>query len=349
MKPVERVLAVLRLEEPDRVPHFEWEHHPKIVKALTHDGDYFDLIEELDIDAVMVAPKYRFEELGNSLIRDEWGAIRQQSEEGGAIVVDDMPRIRNIEDLEAWQTPDPEDPFRYEMIEAAVDRFGGERAIFLQIRDVWSSPRDYLGYVQLFYELIDQPDLVEGIVEKTTAHYIRIVQRAAEIGVDVVMSGDDIADNKGPLLSPKMWEHLFVPHFKKLVDAIHKADLYYWKHSDGNLYSLLDSIIGAGVDGIDPVDPLGGMELDVVKGKYGQSVAIKGNVDQIELLTKGSPEEIREAVKTCIRDAGVGGGYVCSTSNMVHSGVDPERYRVMVEAIQEYGQYPLDRELLTEG
>ena len=53
-----------------------------------------------------------------------------------------------------------------------------------------------------------------------------------------------------------------------------------------------------------------------------------------------------EAVKTCIREAGFDGGYVCSTSNMVHSGVDPELYHVMVDAIHQYGQYPLDMEYL---
>jgi uroporphyrinogen decarboxylase len=346
LKPIERVLGILRLEEPDRIPHFEWEHNPRTIQALTNGGDYFKLIEQLDIDAVMVAPQYRFDELGDDLIRDEWGAVRRRSGEGGAIIVDDRAIIKTLDDLKQWQPPDPDDLFRYRTIQAAVERFGGERAIFLQIRDVWSPPRDYLGYVQLFMKLIDNPDLVEGIAEKCVSHYIRIIERAAEMGVDVVMSGDDIADNKGPLLSPKMWTNIFIPHFKRLVDAIHDIGLHYWKHSDGNMYPLLDSIVDAGVDGIDPIDPLGGMDLGVVKAKYGKRVAIKGNVDQVGLLTSGSSDEIIEAVKACIRAAGPGGGYACSTSNMIHSGVDPERYRVMVNAIHQYGQYPLDMDLL---
>ena len=105
-------------------------------------------------------------------------------------------------------------------------------------------------------------------------------------------------------------------------------------------------IVDAGTDGIDPIDPSGGMELSVVKAKYGKRVAIKGNVDQVELLAKGSPDEVVEAVKTCIRDAGVGGGYVCSSSNSIHSGVDVVLYRVMVDAIHEYGTYPLDMDRL---
>jgi len=78
-------------------------------------------------------------------------------------------------------------------------------------------------------------------------------------------------------------------------------------------------------------------------------VAIKGNVDQTELLMYGPPAKVVEEVKGCIRDAGVGGGYVCSSSNSIHSGVDPELYKVMVDTIHHYGRYPLDMELLASN
>jgi uroporphyrinogen decarboxylase len=99
--------------------------------------------------------------------------------------------------------------------------------------------------------------------------------------------------------------------------------------------------VDAGTDGIDPIDPMGGMELAVVKTKYGDRVAIKGNVDQVTLLTEGTPEAVAERVRGCLAEAGLGGGYVCSSSNSIHSGVRPELYRAMVEAIHAFGRYPL--------
>jgi uroporphyrinogen decarboxylase len=53
-------------------------------------------------------------------------------------------------------------------------------------------------------------------------------------------------------------------------------------------------------------------------------------------------------VKKCIQVAGPGGGYVCSSSNSIHSGVKPELYTAMVDAIHEYGSYPLDMERLSQ-
>ena len=346
MKPVERVLAVLRHEEPDRVPHFEWVHDLDLIKTMTKGGDYFGLVELLDLDGVMTKPIYRKEPIGEGLWADEWGAVRRIGKDNYAMPVDDQAPIQSMADLEKWQPPDADALFRYENIKATIDRFGNERAIILQMRDVWSGPRDYIGYAQLFINLKEQPDLVEGVVIKCVDHYIRVIERAAEMGVHIVFTGDDVADNRGPMFDPGLWESLFIPHFRRLVKAIHAAGLYHWKHSDGNMYPLLDSIVGAGSDGIDPIDPSGGMELSVVKAKYGNKVAIKGNVDQTELLMYGPPEKVVEEVKSCIRDAGIGGGYVCSSSNSIHSGVDPELYQVMVDTIHHYGRYPLDMDML---
>ncbi|MCO6449877.1 MAG: cobalamin-dependent protein [Caldilineales bacterium] len=346
MSSLERVLAVLNHEEPDRVPHFEWVHDVDLIKTMTKGGDYWDLIELLDIDGVMVAPKYRKKDLGGNRLADEWGAVREIGKDNYAMPVDAQAPIKTLKDLETWQAPEPDDEYRYEDIRKTVQRFGGRRAIILQMRDVWSGPRDYIGYAQLFINLKECPELVEGVVMKCVDHYIRVIERAAEMGVNVVFSGDDVADNRGPMFKPELWQNLFLPHYQRLVDAIHSAGLYHWKHSDGNMYPLLDSIVAAGSDGIDPIDPSGGMELKVVKAKYGDEVAIKGNVDQTELLMYGPPQAVVESVKSCIVDAGVGGGYVCSSSNSIHSGVDPELYRVMVDTIHHYGRYPLDLDML---
>ncbi len=347
MTSLERVLAALRHQEPDRVPHFEWVHDVDLIKKMTGGGDYYDLIEQYDIDGVMVAPAYRKQTLGEpDLLADEWGAVRRIGKDNYAMPVDDQAPIQSLADLATWQPPDPDDPYRYEPIKKAAARFGGKRAIILQMRDVWSGPRDYIGYAQLFVNLKKQPELVEGVVIKCVDHYIRVIQRAAEMGVNIVFSGDDVADNRGPMFAPAIWESLLLPHYKRLVAAIHECGLYHWKHSDGNMYPLLDSIVAAGSDGIDPIDPSGGMELAVVKAKYGDRVAIKGNVDQTELLMYGPPEKVVAEVKKCIREAGAGGGYVCSSSNSIHSGVDPELYKVMLDAIHHFGQYPLDWDLL---
>jgi uroporphyrinogen decarboxylase len=98
-------------------------------------------------------------------------------------------------------------------------------------------------------------------------------------------------------------------------------------------------IIDSGIDCLDPIDPQAGMDLGEVKAKYGQRVALKGNVDCAELLTHGTPEEVARASKDTLRIGMPGGGYIFSSSNSIHSGVKPENYAAMLQTWREYRQY----------
>lgn len=344
----ERVLAVLKLQEPDCVPTLEWEVDSSVIKKMTSGGTYEDFVEELDHDAVMCGPDYLKKRLANGMLLDEWGVTRIKGHEEYAMAVDELAPIKSMADLEKWEPPDPYAPYRFESMKRRVERFKGKKAIFFRARDVWSNPRDLLGYAQLFLDIIKRPELVEGLVEKCINHSIALLPMAAELGAEVVISGDDIADNRRTMVSPEIWEEMFMPHFRRWVKAIHDNGMYYWKHTDGNIMTVLDTFVEAGIDGIDPIDPLAKMDLATVKKGWGDRVAIKGNVDCAYLLVEPEYTEAQvvEVVKECIRIAGPGGGYACSTSNSIHSGIRPDLYRAMLNAIREYGLYPLDMDKL---
>ena len=74
------------------------------------------------------------------------------------------------------------------------------------------------------------------------------------------------------------------------------------KHTDGNLWPIMDMIVDSGIDCLDPIDPKGGMSIPEVKGKYGHRIAIKGNVDCADLLTFGTVEETVAATKQALRE-----------------------------------------------
>ena len=113
------------------------------------------------------------------------------------------------------------------------------------------------------------------------------------------------------------------------------------KHSDGNIWPLLDMIVEAGADAINPLEPSAGMDIAEVKAKYGRQVCLVGNIDCGDLLSHGTPEQVEAAVKQCIADAGPGGGFILSSSNSIHSSVKPENFVAMVRATHKWGGYPL--------
>lgn len=343
----DRVLTVTQRGTPDRIPHFEWGFDKPIIKALTNGGDYEDLIDLYDIDAVLAGADYRRKPIDKDLTLDEWGITQAKGMMEHTIPVDELAPIKTWSDLKGWNPPDPDTPNRLDSFKRLVDRFKGKRAIFIYVRDVWSYPRDLMGYMELCVACIENPELVEAVVQKGLEHSIRIAELAAGLGAELIFTGDDIADNRTTLISPEMWDEIFAPNFKKLSDAFHNFGLYHWKHSDGNIMPVLDSLVDAGIDGIDPIDPLAKMDLSAIKSQYGDRIAIKGNVDCVNTLVNGPQQAVVREVKDCILAAGKGGGYVCSSSNSIHAGVDPRLYKTMVETIHVYGTYPLDLERLS--
>ena len=339
MNSTERVLAVIQKQIPDRVPHFEFGYASDVIASLTGGGTYEDLIDLLDIDAVICKPDYRKLMIGQKNIRDEWGVTRTTGFEEYAVPLDEYAPIKSWSDLEKWEPPDPRAVERFTSMKSCVQRFKGKRAIFVSVRDVWSHPRDLMGYENLMVACLQQPDLVQEVIQKCVKHTLQILEIAAELGVEFVVTSDDIADNRSTLISPKVWEKLFLPHFHRFVQSVHDLGLFFWKHTDGQIMAVLDGLVEAGIDGIDPIDPQAGMDLAKVKQFYGSRIAIKGNVNCASILVSGPKEAVVQEVKECIAKAGKNGGYVCSSSNSIHKGVQPELYKVMVDAIHQYGIY----------
>jgi uroporphyrinogen decarboxylase len=93
------------------------------------------------------------------------------------------------------------------------------------------------------------------------------------------------------------------------------------------------------MDLFDPIDPIAGMELSYMKEHYGDLIALKGNVNCATTLVSGTVDDTIAETRRCLDIAMPGGGYVCSSSNSIHSSVNPVNYKAMLDTIEEYGRY----------
>jgi uroporphyrinogen decarboxylase len=101
----------------------------------------------------------------------------------------------------------------------------------------------------------------------------------------------------------------------------------------------MDDLLSQGMNAIHPLEP-GSMDLVELKKRYGHRVTLVGNID-IDLLSRGTPQKIKEQVKDRIKVLGPGYGYILCSSNSITPACLPENVKAMVEALLEYGQYPL--------
>jgi len=339
------MLQAINRQEPDRIPTFEIDIDERVIEAIKPGLSYEDFCEYMDLDAVcyheMRTDQYEVIDKAKGIVRDQWGAIKQYSAVSLSIPVTREPAIKSKKDLDTYVSPDPAFPARFKKLEEAVKRFKGKKAIIATVRP-FATIRDSLrGQDDLFKDMIRDPDMVDRLNKIASDYYMRYVKNLIDVGVDIIFETADWAFTHGPMVSPKSTERFITPGLKEIVEYCHSRGVPCLKHTDGNLWAIFDLIVETGVNGVHPIDPLAGMDLGEAKAKYGDKVCLMGNVDCGNLLSWGTKEEVREAVKDCIRKAGKGGGYICMSSNSIHGAVNPENYVEMVRAIRECGKYPL--------
>lgn len=344
---LERILKTIRLEEPDVVPHFELMLNEQVRNAILPGASYEDFIEYLDLDGICVHDKtggaWEYETLDASkkIKRDQWGAIVRFTEQQAGHPI--KPAIELEEALDTYVPPDPDLPWRYERLERVLKRFKGQRAVIAHATDPFEVVRDsILGDVRYFKAMIKNPELVEQANEIVLNYYLRYVKNCLDLGADIIWVGGDWAMKKGPMVSPEFTKKFIGSNFQKIVELAHSRGVPCLKHTDGNVWPIIDVILDAGTDGLHPIDPLAGMDIGEAKTRIGNKICLIGNVSCVTTLCSGTVEEVRQETKEVIRKAGKGGGLICASSNSIHSGVRPENYVAMVKAIREYGKYPLN-------
>ncbi len=335
----ERVLRVLRREEPDRIPHFEWIIDRKVREAICPGASMEEFTVRMGLDAILTAPDLRKEQIGPNRFRNEWGVVLETTSEEHGFPVEGP--IKSLDDFRKYSPPDPHAPGRYESLRRLVKKYKGKLAIGVHLNDVFSIPRYLAGFEGLMMALVDSPELVRGLVDLSVEMNLAMAREVARFGADFVFTGDDYASTERPFMSPKAFREFFEPGLRRVIAGFHEAGLPVIKHTDGNIRPLVDMILDTGIDALDPIDPVAGMDLGEMKAKYGHRVALKGNVDCAHTLTFGSEAEVVAETKAVIRKAGEGGGLILSSSNSIHSAVKPGNYLAMWNALRMYGQYPL--------
>jgi len=342
---LERMMKAIKRREPDRIPTFEIDVDERVINAIKPGLSYEDFCEYMDLDAVCYhetrTDQYQVIDKDKGIVRDQWGAIKQYSAVSLSVPVTKETVIKSKKALDSYVSPDPDLPSRFKRIEEAVKKFKGKRAIIATVRP-FATIRDSLrGQNDLFKDMIRDPEMVDRLNKIASDYYRRYVKNLIDVGVDIILETADWAFTHGPMVSPKCTARFIIPGLKEIVDYCHSRGIPCLKHTDGNIWAIFDLIVETGVDGVHPIDPLAGMDLGEAKAKYGDKVCLMGNVDCGNLLSWGTKEEVRQAVKECIRKAGKGGGYICMSSNSIHGAVSPDNYVEMVKAIKEYGKYPL--------
>ena len=341
MTPRERVLTALRREEPDKLPWIEGIVNNGIASAVCGEPinvdwsvapDGFPTMsgEALAEEQKKVNRVLRKANLQFSAFAPIFAHKMEKADDGSPVLVGDGMIKTRADFDQLFKLPSPSDADFVENARQFIahkDAYCACACIRLGIGATLLS----MGIEAFSYAMVDEPQLIVDVHDAYADWTAQVVPIMEEIGFDVVWAFDDVAFNSGPVFSPAFYTEHILPKERDVASAFSKP---FIAHSDGDMTPLLEAWLELGQDAIHPIQP-DVMDIADVKAKYGDRVAIVGNIFMNDLVNK-TPAEIDAQVRERIEQVGRS-GYILSSSNSLTDDMKPENVLAMRDAIEKYG------------
>jgi len=355
----ERIVTALEVREPDCVPlYIHGINEGPIVGIAKHltdglpeprdfrlmdDRERYKLVEALflihddfDIDGITTFEIGHEKFVDRFHVKDPFGVVYKLSDHGIPVPVGHP--VNNFVELKKYTPPIPQKE-DLGLLNMAVERFKGQKAVFWLMRGVFVRSWRLIGMTNYMLNVYANPEFLHLLAKIMLEYSLAQLDLLVEAGLDILVIEDDIATDKGPMISFEHFETFINQYNRQIVERAHQKGLKVVRHSDGNLWPLLDLLLETGYDGINPLEPQAGMDIKKVKSYCGNRICLLGNIDCVDLLPRGTQEEVEQAVIQTIKDGATGGGLILCSSNSLHQGVNPENCIAMFQAARKYGQY----------
>jgi uroporphyrinogen decarboxylase len=254
-----------------------------------------------------------------------------------------------IELLETFHWPDPDDPGLYEGLKEKAEslRKNSDFAIVLSLihsNGILKQCTNLRGFTEFLMDLYENREFACCLLDRVTDISIRIAENALDAvgkNVDVVFFADDLGHQQATFMSPKDYREIIKPRHKRFFTAVKsRTDAKILMHSDGSVYAVIEDLIDAGVDVLNPVQVSArNMDPATLKKEFGNRLGFWGAIDTRDVLPFRNPKEVREETRRIIDLMGKGGGYVLTSVQSIQAEVPPENIAAMFEEARSYGVY----------
>ena len=284
---------------------------------------------------------------------DDWGTGQIEIGPGvwfpGYHPLADATTVEQLENYQDW--PDMDDPSRFIHVAGEAKKLAEENEYAIMATPWLMFPFERAfamqGMDKFLLNMAMYPDFAEALLRKNLSLCKQLMGNfLTEIGenIDIIKIGDDLGTQDRLMISPKMYRKLLKPIHVELIQHIKKftkAKIFF--HTDGDVFDLIDDFIEIGVDILNPIQTSAGKmaNLEELKTRYGKDLIFCGAVDTQHVLPHGTPEEVRQEMRRVINILGRDGGYMVASVHTIMHEVPPENILAMVDAVEEFGHYPL--------
>ena len=292
--------------------------------------DYIELCKAIGQDAIAIgtwnAPFFTTDDQGDLILAK--GRIFKNRDDIKRNLI--LP-TENMDWFERWLKP----YVREYIKEAAKENI----AVMVSFGALFEQIYEHLFGIEDFSLLLyDDYPLIEELMDAGIEYWVNVAKFLLEEGIDLIQFADDFAYKSGLLMNPDKFRKLWVGRYKKIIEPVANAGIPVCFHSDGDILEMMDDLIEMGVSCINPIEPYG-MDIEVVKKRYGKNLALMGNIEVGFPLARGEAEDVKADVKKHMEMLKPGYGYICASSHSLFNDIPGENLVAFFDAIHEYGIY----------
>mgnify|MGYP005834206859 CR=1 FL=1 len=350
MTPLERVVATIKREEPDRVPVVLYFQSAAQFDAVRDDLTWKELLNNPTKLYKNVLRQYEHYGADNFFLpldfRADGEAFGSKCEYtlkvGGGMrmpVVTEYA-VNSKEEIDDLEVPDPQKAGRCPAILEAIGKLSKKYGNKVPIVGFVNSPPDVAtdiikgNYSTVLPMMANDKEALHKLLKKITEWEI-------EFGKAMVAAGAHALATVGGgfnhlTIGPPQFKEFVAPYQAQIVKGV---GVPYCFHQCQDATPFLDEMVGTGTGAIAFHELV---DLKMAKEKYGDKVIIAGNVGVSEThstMYGGTPEDVDAAAKRCIEIGKPGSGYWLSAGCEVHHALPEENIFALVRAAKKYGTY----------
>jgi len=195
----------------------------------------------------------------------------------------------------------------------------------------------------LILDLVRNPNKVEQLINKLLPYYLIQAEKYKELFpiCDAIVVADDLGTQKSPFLSPRLFNKLYAPAYKQLIDLTHDLGMDFILHTCGEVYDLIQPFIDIGVDVLEFDSPF---MTGVERFKHfaeERKIAFWLSSNIQSTFVNGTPQEVEDEVKYHIKEVGnnEGGLAIYEYPQAFSLGVKRANMKAQRRAVKKWGNY----------
>ena len=353
MTSTERFLAALEFRTPDRIPRCDyfigdfpdaWRKY-KGFSAEADPMDYYgiDITEVVGDEAFMPSKTKKLSADGESETWvDGWGVVKKVYRGDTYFIHQVGAVLEDPADLGKLEFDPVTDPTRFESLPSQMARQArAGRFVMAKSGGIYIRSCFLRGEPALLTDMALDEGFCDALFDKVADHLTRMsietLRRTGTMDNGLILC-DDMASNTGPMFSPAMFDRYFAERYRQMIARVKAAGCrHVYFHSDGNILPVMDSLVAAGFEAFNPLEPRCGMDVVKLRERYGRRVLLIGGVCNTRILPHGSKREIEAHVRPML-EMGRDGGLILGAAS-ISGDIPPESYEYYHSLCLKHGVY----------